>query len=205
MPYPTFYNLPDEKRQRVMDAVWAEFTTYSYMEASINRIIHAANISRGSFYQYFSGKPDLFSYVLSIIYESGKQMFLAQLTAHNNDLFFAVLGIYDMILWKKGRSRSLEQRRIRSLIDLNSDLDMSQFAVRLDCESIVREVRALMQRSGYLLETEQECSALLHMLAAITTTNLATTMRHPQDEEKNRRLLEQQLLIIRRGLVPCEP
>ena len=110
-----------------------------------------------------------------------------------------------MILWKKGRSRSLEQRRIRSLIDLNSDLDMSQFAVRLGCESIVREVRALMQRSGYLLETEQECSALLHMLAAITTTNLANTMRHPQDEEKNRRLLEQQLLIIRRGLVPCEP
>ena len=63
---------------------------------------------------------------------------------------------------------------------------------------------ALMQNAGYLLETPPECSALLHMLVAIATTNLANTMRHPQDEEKNRRLLEQQLLIIRRGLVACE-
>lgn len=202
MPYPTFFHLPDAKRQRVMEAVWSEFTTYSYMDASINRIIQSAGISRGSFYQYFSGKLDLFSYVLSTIYEIGKKMFLAQLTAHNNDTFFAILGMYDVILWKKGRSHSPEQQRIQRLIQLNSDLDMSQFAVRLDCESIVRHTTALMQRSGYLLETPQECSALLHMLTAITTTSLADTMRHPQNEEKNRRLLEQQLLIIRRGLVP---
>ena len=203
MPYSTFFHLSDSKRQRVMDAAWNEFTTYSYMDSSINRIIQSAEISRGSFYQYFSGKPDLFSYVLSTIYESGKKMFLAQLTAHNNDMFFAILGIYDVILWKKGRNQNPEQQRIQRLMQLNSDLDMSQFAVRLDCDAIVRHTTQLMQRSGYLLETPQECSALLHMLTAITTTSLADTMRHPQNEEKNRRLLEQQLLIIRRGLVPC--
>ena len=204
MPYPTFFNLPNEKRQRVMDAVWKEFTNVSYMDASINRIIQDAGISRGSFYQYFSGKADLFSYVLNTIFETGRKLFLAQLTAHNNDLFFAILGMYDVILWKNGRSHSMEQQRIQSLIHLNANQDMCQFAVRLNCEEIIQNMTSLMQNAGYLLETPQECSALLHMLAAIATTNLANTMRHPQDEEKNRRLLEQQLLIIRRGLVACE-
>lgn len=203
MPYPTFFHLPDSKRQRIMRAVWEEFTNYSYMDASINRIIQSAEISRGSFYQYFSCKQDLFSYVLNTIYENGKKMFLAQLTAHNNDLFFAILGMYDMILWKKGRASNPEQQQIQSLVRLNANLDMCQFAMRLDCESIVRDTSALLQQSGYTVDTPQECSALLHMLVAITTTGLANTMRHPHNEERNRKLLEQQLLIIRRGLAPC--
>jgi AcrR family transcriptional regulator len=49
MPYQTFFNLPEEKRKRILDAAWKEFTTVSFSEASINRIIHAAEISRGSY------------------------------------------------------------------------------------------------------------------------------------------------------------
>ena len=200
MPYPTFFHLPADKYKRVMDAVWQEFTTYSYMDVSINRIVQSAAISRGSFYQYFSGKADLFSYVLHTIFEAAKSMFLAQLTVHNNDLFFAILGMYDTILWTNGRSRSPEQQRIRTLIQLNSELDMSQFTIELNCDSIARNLQDLLEPSGYHLETTQECFALLHMLAAITTTSLADTMRHPQNEEKNHAILEQQLVLIRRGL-----
>lgn len=204
MPYPTFFNLPDAKRRRIMDAVWKELTTVSYMDASINRIIQDAEISRGSFYQYFSGKQDLFSHILGTIYETGKKMFLAQLTAHNNDLFFAILGMYDTILWKSGRARTPEQQRIYRLIQLNSELDMSQFTVKLDCAAITDSVCKLLLQSGYRLDNPEECSALLHTLVAVTTTNLANTMRHPQNESQNRRMLENQLLIIRRGLIPCE-
>ena len=46
-----------------MDAAWEEFTTNSYTDASINRIIQKAHIPRGSFYQYFQDKEDLFWYL----------------------------------------------------------------------------------------------------------------------------------------------
>lgn len=200
MPYQTFFNLPDEKRQRIMDAVWEEFTTVSYMEASINRIIQKAEISRGSFYQYFSGKSDLFSYVLSSIYESCKKMFFAQLTAHNHDLFFAVQGIYDLILWQKSRQRNPEQKRIYKLMQLNAQLDFSQFAVKLDCESIVQKLQDMMAQAGYQLDNALECAALLHMLVSVTASNLTDALRFPQKEEQNRKLLEQQLIMIRRSL-----
>ena len=59
MPTSTFFRLPEEKRERLMDAAWAEFTSTSFTDASINRIIHSARIPLGSFYQYFQYKEDL--------------------------------------------------------------------------------------------------------------------------------------------------
>ena len=53
MPTDTFFRLPKEKRQRLIDAAWEEFTQVRFTEASINKIIKGAHIPRGSFYQYF--------------------------------------------------------------------------------------------------------------------------------------------------------
>ena len=64
MPKETFFNLPPAKREKLVEAAVNEFARKSCAEASINRIIQAAEIPRGSFYQYFSGKTDLFQYVL---------------------------------------------------------------------------------------------------------------------------------------------
>jgi len=201
MPYQTFFNLPEVKRQRLMDAVWQEFTTVSYNEASINKIIQAAGISRGSFYQYFAGKQDLFSYLLTTVYTAGKQMFTAQLMAHSNNLFSAILGMYDMILWRKSKGRFTdEQRKIHCLIRLNFDMDLTQFLTYMDTDSMARSIREVLRQSGYMVENLEECYALLNMLAAVAISNLADTMRHPPNEQRNRRFLEHQLLIIRRGL-----
>ena len=56
MPSTTFYNLPAEKRERLLSAARAEFARAPYEEASVNRMIRAAGIPRGSFYMYFTDK-----------------------------------------------------------------------------------------------------------------------------------------------------
>ena len=55
----TFYNLPEVKRQRVIEAIVDEFAVDGTNRVSINNIIKKADISRGSFYQYFDDKMDL--------------------------------------------------------------------------------------------------------------------------------------------------
>lgn len=65
MPKETFYRLPDEKRERIMAAAEREFLENSFEAASINRIIKEAAIPRGSFYQYFEDKKDIFLYIES--------------------------------------------------------------------------------------------------------------------------------------------
>ena len=65
----TFLRLPEEKRNRFLDAAWAEFTTVPFQDVSINKIILRARISRGSFYQYFASKDDLFAYLQQTMLE----------------------------------------------------------------------------------------------------------------------------------------
>ena len=67
MPSETFARLPEEKRLRIFEAAVDEFAAWRFSEASINRVIKAAGIPRGSFYQYFKDKEDLYTYVLQEI------------------------------------------------------------------------------------------------------------------------------------------
>ena len=61
----TFLRLPEEKRTRFLDAAWEEFTRVSFAEASTNQIVRRAGVPRGSFYQYFRDKEDLFHYLMT--------------------------------------------------------------------------------------------------------------------------------------------
>lgn len=65
MPTQTFFNLAKEKQDNIICTSKIEFTKYGFYEASINRIIKDVGISRGSFYQYFENKEDLFIYILN--------------------------------------------------------------------------------------------------------------------------------------------
>ena len=64
MPTGRFLNLSQEKQNRILIASAAEFARVPYEKVSINKIIKAAEIPRGSFYQYFSGKQDLLEHIM---------------------------------------------------------------------------------------------------------------------------------------------
>jgi AcrR family transcriptional regulator len=67
MPKQTFLNLPEEKRQSVVNAAIDEFANYGFEASSINRIVANSGISKGSFYQYFEDKMDVFKYLMDVI------------------------------------------------------------------------------------------------------------------------------------------
>ena len=63
MPKDTFFNLKDEKQQRILTAALQEIAASGYDKASVTRIVKDAGIATGSFYQYFEDLDDLFVYV----------------------------------------------------------------------------------------------------------------------------------------------
>ncbi|MDD3712506.1 MAG: TetR/AcrR family transcriptional regulator [Candidatus Izemoplasmatales bacterium] len=67
MPSKTFINLEAEKRKRIVDAVVEEFSSKPYEQVMISDIIKKAKIPRGSFYQYFTDKEDLYFYIIEVI------------------------------------------------------------------------------------------------------------------------------------------
>jgi len=69
MPKDTFKNLPDKKRQLIEKEAIHEFAVSGYDKASISRIVEKCGIAKGSFYQYFDNKKDLFLYLINRISE----------------------------------------------------------------------------------------------------------------------------------------
>lgn len=67
MPKQTFFNLPVEKRETIINAAVDEFSEYGLENASTNRIVKNSGIAKGSFYQYFDDKQDVFMYLLSVL------------------------------------------------------------------------------------------------------------------------------------------
>ena len=69
VPKDTFFNLPEDKRSLICDVALDEFVEYPFDQASVNRIVANSGIAKGSFYQYFDDKKDLFFYLMGMITE----------------------------------------------------------------------------------------------------------------------------------------
>ncbi len=63
MPSPRFARLAPNQQQAIERAALAEFAEHGFHDASLNRVIATAGISKGSLYYYFDGKEDLYAHV----------------------------------------------------------------------------------------------------------------------------------------------
>jgi AcrR family transcriptional regulator len=75
MPKATFFNLPFDKREHITKIAIEEFGNYEYADVSISRIVARAGIAKGSFYQYFADKEDLYAYLLDVIVQKKWEVF----------------------------------------------------------------------------------------------------------------------------------
>jgi AcrR family transcriptional regulator len=75
MPKDTFFNLPDEKQQKIMAAAVNQFSQFHYNNVTIDRIVRAAEIPKGSFYQYFENKDDLYIYLFTEVGDTKLEIF----------------------------------------------------------------------------------------------------------------------------------
>lgn len=80
-PAERFVNLSSEKRASLLDPAEIEFIDRGYEEASLNRILSTAGMSKGQAYHYITGKSDLYLWVC-------KRRFLPLLEQANSSLRF---------------------------------------------------------------------------------------------------------------------
>jgi TetR/AcrR family transcriptional regulator len=74
MPNATFFNLPESKRTALIDCALEEFAANDYNSASISRIVAQLGIAKGSLYQYFTDKADLYHYLLTLAAEKKAEL-----------------------------------------------------------------------------------------------------------------------------------
>lgn len=62
-PNPTFLKIPEEKRERIVETASLEFSENGFKGASINAMVSALGIAKGSIFQYFGDKKGLFLFI----------------------------------------------------------------------------------------------------------------------------------------------
>lgn len=97
MPKETYFNLPEEKREKLLRVIIDEFAQHDYKNASVSKICEQAGIAKGSFYQYFTNKKDMYRYLLSHIGESKMAYFAKyQHLLEQGDTFDFLRAVYAM-------------------------------------------------------------------------------------------------------------
>ncbi len=71
--------LPQDKRQKILDASIREFAENGYEKASTNAIVKEAGIAKGLLFHYFGNKKELYLYVLDYCIEHYVDYFLRNL------------------------------------------------------------------------------------------------------------------------------
>lgn len=64
MPSTTFNKLPAAKREKFIRVAMEEFSSAGYEKASVTQMVKKLHIAKGSVYQYFENKKELYFYLL---------------------------------------------------------------------------------------------------------------------------------------------
>ena len=198
MPTSTFYNLPEEKRQKLMDAIYAEIRRVPYDEISINQIIQTAQISRGSFYQYFNGKDDMMQMLLGAFSRKLRQMTLQSLQKHKGDPFGVVVDALDLfcVLSEKEEMRRLYHHLLSGLRVI--DERFSCKSVGLPCKDGY-QIHTQIDLSLLDIQTENDLFDMAEMLMDLLKWALSELMAHPDQKELIRARFLNKLSILKRG------
>ncbi|NMB02202.1 MAG: TetR/AcrR family transcriptional regulator [Firmicutes bacterium] len=86
MPKQTFFNLEESKRQAILDEAVREFAKQPFEQASLTKIVENCGIAKGSMYQYFEDKRDLYLYIVDLAYEE-KRNYLRKAFETGGDIF----------------------------------------------------------------------------------------------------------------------
>lgn len=204
MPSSTFFRLPEEKRQRLLTAAREEFKRTRYTEASINRIILSARIPRGSFYQYFTDKEDLFRYLMGDMRDYFYNTLVRLIREGKGNLFSVPLGAFDWLMNRQGGMDPVLSECIE-IMQANPGMDMSWLfddRVRL----VPTEIYEQLDLSN-LRKTDQTfvCHVFFLLLMPLAHA-IAAMLVEPEQWEQQRDLLIERVEIIQQGAQrPVQP
>lgn len=185
MPKQTFFNLPEQKRNMLLKAAEIEFTRVPFFEASIANIVKTAAISRGSFYQYFENKDDLYFYLLEDKLKMAKIYFSVLLEKHQGDLIEALIELQNYFLL--ALSDEEEKQFLKNALLYTTHRVESSFASIWDTyleQEEFKKVRKLIDQELLNIHAEKELLHIFKIVSAIAFNNLIEkTAKGLSDEE----------------------
>ncbi|QDX94205.1 TetR/AcrR family transcriptional regulator [Brevibacillus laterosporus] len=201
MPKQTFFNLPNNKKETLINAAMKEFSRAPLFEASISNIIKDAGIPRGSFYQYFEDKEDVFFFLLNENSKRDNEKFISILKEKDGDLFDSFIGFFHYMLMN---FQNLENRNFFRNAFLNMNYKVENTLTRnvneVNYKNRLSEIMVLISTEKLNITDEREIFHVLKIIMAVTFQNLIHNFARdlPLDESVKNYTLD--LSLLKKGL-----
>lgn len=157
--YSKFYNLNPVKQEVIINAAIKEFVQSGFEKASTNEIVKRANISKGSLFNYFDSKKDLYVYLIEYSVQIIEQI-VEQIDLNETDLFKRIESIglkkmhiqqkfpqvFDFLLSAKQEESAEVKETIKRMIEpfydesmkkMYEQIDYSKFREGIDIEKAI--------------------------------------------------------------------
>jgi TetR/AcrR family transcriptional regulator len=86
----SFFNIDEEKRDRIINAALEEFSKNSFTKASTNTIVHNAGISKGILFHYFTSKKKLYDYLVDFAFSKIIRAIENEVDWNQSDFFYRI-------------------------------------------------------------------------------------------------------------------
>ena len=198
----TFYNLPYEKRKRITDAVIKEFMERPNEKDSINRIIKTAEISRGSFYQYFDDKVDLIEIITKTMFEESSNKAKEILKLSCGDLFVMYIKMFDYFGDYSSQKQTMKiMRNIVDSFKANDDLVSEYLKNRFNIALSNNEIYLMVDRQNLKFQDDESVKCLIEILTQVLKNAIFDVFVAGSDREEVRERLIKKIDIIKQGAV----
>lgn len=134
MPKDTFYNLDEDKKERIMRAAIGEFSAHGFEKGNIGNAAKNAGVSKGSMYQYFENKKELFLYCV----QWSSELFIKKYNI-TTELPGRTANFFDYIL-ESSRALFFQMREERELVIFLQDVFLGKY------KNLMGESMEYMQR-----------------------------------------------------------
>ena len=121
MPKDTFYNLPFEKQEKVMRSAISEFINQGFEKANVGAIAKNAGVAKGSMYQYFENKRELFLFSVRWSMEFLVKKYDKYITLKDKEL-----SVFDFF-YQNAKDMWLQMRDERELVIFIQDVFLGKY------------------------------------------------------------------------------
>jgi AcrR family transcriptional regulator len=201
MPTSTFFHLQEGKKEKIINAIKDELSRVSFDEASINQIVHAAEIPRGSFYQYFIDKDDMLGFILLDYRKMLIKEIRSKLRSNNGNIFITFSDIVDFIFEVAGEekaNRFLKNMLADIKVNSNFYLEMTRDA---SGQQIIEELKPDINFDMLDLHTEEDFIDMLEILLATCRDATAEVFLDISESKKAKQKYKNKLELLKRGFI----
>ena len=200
MPRKTYTNLAKDKKERIFNAGVLEFSYHEFNDASVNTIVKMANISKGSFYQYFNDKSDFYWFIVM-------------------DIIIGHIGEYENLLkGNKGDLFKTEELIFNKMMDLFDDAKYKKLITNAYKSAYMEIIQKINTRGsvvyinmydilmnfgfkGYNIKSKDDFIVVFDMLRNIFNNTIMSMIIDDLSKSKTKELYTKQLLVLEKGIL----